>query len=120
MLQNVLKGAMDERHLSARDVGTILDVSHTTILRALRGEDIDLKTLIKIAERLNIRPSALLDTIGEDVSMDTRIDALIQAYPELRQVLEKAVVAVESGQADPRIIKDIAAYAEYRIQNQGG
>lgn len=120
MLQNVLKGAMDERNLSARDVGGILGVSHTTILRALRGEQIDLATLIKIADWLNIRPSALLDTLGDEAPIDAKVDTLVQAYPELQNVLEKAADAIKNGQADPRIIHDIVAYAEYRIQSSGG
>jgi transcriptional regulator with XRE-family HTH domain len=120
MLQKVLEGAMKEKNLSAREVGTILGVSHTTVLRAVRGEQIDLDTLIKIADWLKIRPSSLLDNLGEKAEVDSKIELLIEAYPELREVLEKAAEAVEAGQADPAIIKDIAAYAEYRIQSAGG
>jgi transcriptional regulator with XRE-family HTH domain len=120
MLQNVLKGAMDERNLSAREIASLIGVTHTTILRALRGEKIDLPTLIKIAEWLNIRPSALLDTLGDDAQIEAKIGLLVQAYPELQGVLEKAAVAVENGQADPALIKDIIAYAEYRIQSASG
>lgn len=120
MLQNVLEGAMKEKNLSARDVGKILGVSHTTVLRALQGEQIDLATLIKIAEWLKIRPSNLLDTLGDGADIDAKILVLSEAYPELRVVLEKAAEAVEAGQADPAIIKDIVAYAEFRIQSAGG
>ena len=115
MLQNVLQGAMDEQGLSARKVGEMLDVSHTTILRALRGEQIDLDTLIKIANWLKIRPSTLLDTFGDERTED-KVSVLVQAYPELQEVLEKAAEAVESGQANPAIINDIVAYATFRIQ----
>ena len=38
----------------------------------------------------------------------------------LQKVLEDAAVAIEKGQADPSIIKDIVAYAQYRIQSSGG
>lgn len=120
MLQNVLEGAMKENGLSARDVGKILGVSHTTVIRALQGEAIDLSTLIKMAEWLKIRPSVLLDTLGDEAKVDAKIEMLTEAYPELRTVLEKAAQAVEEGKADPTIIKDIVAYAEYRIQNAGG
>jgi len=120
MLQNVLSGKMKEENLSARDVGKELDVSHTTILRVLQGEQIDLSTLIKLAEWLRMRPSVLLDNLGEEVDVDTKIDMLTGAYPELKAVLEKAAEAVENGEADPAIIKDIVSYAEYRIQNAGG
>jgi len=119
MLQKVLEGAMKEKNLSAREVGAMLGVSHTTVLRAMRGEQIDLDTLIKIADWLKIRPSALLDSMG-DTDVDSKIDVLVEAYPELQKVLENAAVAIEKGQADPSIIKDIVAYAEYRIQSSGG
>jgi transcriptional regulator with XRE-family HTH domain len=120
MLQNILQGAMKEKDLSARDVGKLLGVSHTTVLRALQGEQIDLSTLIKMAEWLKIRPSVLLDNLGDDAEVEAKVTLLTEAYPELRIVLEKAAHAVEEGQADPTIIKDIVAYAEYRIQNAGG
>jgi len=120
MLQNVLEGVMKEKNLSARDVGKILNVSHTTVIRALQGEQIDLSTLIKISEWLKIRPSILLDTLGDGADIDAKILVLSEAYPELRVVLEKAAEAVEAGQADPAIIKDIVAYAEFRIQSAGG
>jgi transcriptional regulator with XRE-family HTH domain len=110
---------MKEKDLSAREVGIILDVSHTTVLRALRGDAIDLQTLLKIAEWLNIRPSALLDSF-QDEDVDARIEVLVNTFPELREVLEKAVEAIEAGRADPAIIKDIASYAEYRIKSTGG
>jgi transcriptional regulator with XRE-family HTH domain len=120
MLQKVLQGVMDERNLSARDVGKLLGVSHTTVLRAMKGEQVDLSTLLEIAKWLKIRPSVLLDNLDSEVDIDTKIDLLTDAYPELRTVLEKAAQAVEDGQADPTIIKDIVAYAEYRIQTAGG
>jgi transcriptional regulator with XRE-family HTH domain len=119
MLQKVLESAMKEKGLGARKVGAILGVSHTTVLRAMRGEQIDLDTLIKIADWLKIRPSALLDSMGE-ADVESKIDVLVEAYPELQKVLADAAVAIENGQADPSIIKDIVAYAEYRIQSSGG
>jgi transcriptional regulator with XRE-family HTH domain len=119
MLQKLLESAMKENNLSAREVGGMLGVSHTTVIRAMRGEQIDLDTLIKIADWLKIRPSALLDSMG-DAEVDSKITVLVEAYPELQRVLEEAAVAIEKGQADPSIIKDIVAYAEYRIQSSGG
>ena len=117
MLQRVLESTMKEKNLSAREVGTILGVSHTTVLRAVAGEQIDLGTLIRIANWLKIRPAALLDSMADDESLDARIAVLIDAYPDLRAVLEHAAKAISDGKADPSIIKDIAAYAEYRISN---
>ncbi|MGD8405300.1 MAG: helix-turn-helix domain-containing protein [Anaerolineales bacterium] len=120
MLKNLLEGAMKEKNLSSRDLGAILDLSHTTILKALQGDQVDLTTLIKMAEWLKIRPSSLLDTLGDGADIDDKILVLSEAYPELRVVLEKAAEAVEAGQADPAIIKDIVAYVEFRIQSAGG
>jgi len=111
---------MDEQHLSLRDVGERLGVSHTTVLRALRGGQVDLETLMKIAEWLNIRPSALLDNASDGDDIEAKTKMLIDAYPQIQDVLEKAVVAIENGQADPGLIKDIVAYAEFRIQSNGG
>lgn len=120
MLQQLLKGAMEDQHLSTRELGDKLGISHTTVLRALHGDAVDLQTLIKIADWLNIRPSALLDTLGDNFTLDDKIEMLVQRYPALKDVLEKAVEAVENGLADPALIRDIVSYAEYRIQSQIG
>ena len=51
MLSIVLKNAMDQQRLSSHKAAEAIGVSHTTILRALRGEAVDVETIIKIVER---------------------------------------------------------------------
>src|SRR5687768_10090744 len=66
MLQILLENAMREKRLSAREAAEEIKVSHTTILRALKGEAVDVETIIKFANFLNIRPSELLNSMATD------------------------------------------------------
>lgn len=54
MLAVVIKKRCADLELSSRQAAEAAGVSHTTILRALRGKSIDLDTLIKISEWLLI------------------------------------------------------------------
>jgi hypothetical protein len=88
--------------------------SHSTILRALKGEKVDVDTLIKIANWLGVRPSELLNSMSE-TSLADEVAVLLQYSPELEAELKDAVERVKAGQLDPRVIQDVVAFARYRF-----
>src|SRR5512143_3774290 len=100
MLQTLLKDVAKERGLSARDLGAEIGVSHTTLLRAMRGEVVDLDTLILIADYLKVRPSTLLDGFGKTDNTVVSMSALIEAEPGLAKVFEEASRAIAEGRAE--------------------
>jgi transcriptional regulator with XRE-family HTH domain len=100
----------------AEAIGT----SHTTILRALRGELIDLDTIIKIADFLDVRASTLLDGFGKKDTLVVRVATVVEHVPGLAKILEEASAAVDAGAADDGLIEDIVSYAAYKLNASGG
>jgi transcriptional regulator with XRE-family HTH domain len=107
---------MKEQNLSARQAAEIIGTSHTTILRAVNGEIVDLDTIIKISDWLDVRPATLLNSLSTSKSaLSDKMAALVEYVPSLKEVFEKAVDSVEKQKADPGIVDDIVAYASWRL-----
>ena len=120
MLQTLLKDEQKKRSWSSRDLAEAVGTSHTTILRALRGELVDLDTIVKIANWLNVRPSTLLDGFGKKDQVAVRVAVLVERVPGLAKPLEAAAEAIDEGRAEPELIEDIVAYATYKLNMAGG
>ena len=118
MLQKVLSQVIRDQGLSSRKAAGQIGVSHSTILRVLRGDPFDVATLVSIANWLHVRPATLLDTLGDD-PLEAQIATLLERLPELANVLEKAATMVENGEASPAIMEDIVSYANYKLSLAG-
>src|SRR5512138_3784961 len=102
MLQTILHKAMADRNMSSHTAAEEMGTSHTTILRALRGDRVDVDTIIKIANWLKIRPSELLNSMDEsEVSLADQIAVLLSHSRELEDELKDAVERVRAGALDP-------------------
>src|ERR1700690_3752784 len=83
--------------LSSRDIAKEIDVSHSTIIRALRGDDIDLPTLIAFAEWLEVKPSTLLNSFAHSKDqVADEIALVIEREPKLREAFSEALKAIEA------------------------
>jgi transcriptional regulator with XRE-family HTH domain len=117
MLKDLLESQMRERGFSTRELAKEANVSHTTVFRALRGDPVDLKTLIALAEWLGVPPSTLVNSLGKsEDSLPDKIAVILDRHPSLKRSFELAVEAIEMKKVDPDIVEDIAAYAVYRIE----
>jgi DNA-binding Xre family transcriptional regulator len=116
MLSTILQKAMQDRrissHIAAREIG----VSHTTVLRALHGERIDVDTIVKIADWLHVRPSELLNSMS-DTAVADQIAVLLSYSPALEVELKDAAERVKAGVLEPAVIKDIVSYALYKLNS---
>jgi DNA-binding Xre family transcriptional regulator len=120
MLEIILQKFMRDRGLSSHKVADAIGVSHTTVLRALRGEAVDLDTIIKLANFMDVRPSDLLNSMSTtDATLPDRLAALLSHSPELEAELKDAVERTQAGELDPAVIRDIISYAVYKL-NQAG
>lgn len=118
MLQTILQKAMNDRGLSSHTAAEEIGTSHTTILRALRGDRVDVDTIVKIADWLKIRPSELLNSMG-DTSFADQIAILLSHSRELEDELKDAVERVQAGALEPAVIRDIVSYALYKLNSSG-
>jgi transcriptional regulator with XRE-family HTH domain len=113
-LQQLLKEAIDKRHLSMRAAAREIGVAHTTLIRILNGEKCDMPTLQKIAAWLGVTPSSLVDTLNTD-DTTTIIAAVLSAEPELAKVFKEAAQRVIDGKMTPGELRDLVSYAAFRF-----
>jgi transcriptional regulator with XRE-family HTH domain len=121
MLSTLLQQEMKARGLSSHGVAAEIGTSHTTVLRALKGERIDVDTLIKLANWLHVPPSELLNSMvdGAEFSTATQLSAILARSPELEAELKDALERVKADQLDPSVIRDIISFAAYKITTSG-
>jgi transcriptional regulator with XRE-family HTH domain len=118
MLQTILQQEMKRRNVSSHGVAEAIGTSHTTVLRAMRGERVDVDTIIKLANWMNIRPSELLNSMS-DTSTADQLAVLLSYSPELEAELKDATERVKAGQLDPAVVRDIVSYALYKLNTSG-
>ena len=117
MLRQLLETKMKEEGLSTRQAAIqITKVSHTTIVRALKGVVVDLETLKKISKWLGVLPSTLLNSESNTKdALASEIAIVLEQEPELERVFRNAIHQVLKEKVDPAVIKEIAAYAAFRL-----
>jgi len=116
MLSKLLKEKCQKLSLSSRQAAHKVGVSHATILRVLKGDVVDIETLIKLSGWLNVKPSTALNSfvLSPDALAD-RVAVVIERHPQLRDVFSRAVKAIIEEDVDPSLIDDIAGYAAYKL-----
>ena len=116
MLAILIKEKCRKLNLSSREAADVVGVSHATILRALRGDVIDLETAIKFAKWLQVKTAALINSLPS--SPDTLADqvaVVLERHPKLKDTFSKVMKALSSGEVDPALVDDIALYAAYKL-----
>jgi transcriptional regulator with XRE-family HTH domain len=119
MLDIVLRKAMEEQGLSSHKAAEAIGVSHTTILRALRGEAVDVDTIIKIANFVNVRPSELLNSMATETTLTDQLATLLSHSRELEEQLRDALERVQAKALDPAVVRDIVSYALFKLNQPG-
>ena len=118
MLAKLLKEKCQKLELSSRQTAEKVGVSHATILRALRGDTVDLDTLIKLSNWLNVKPSTLLNSfVSSTDTLADRIAVIIERHPKLGNVFSRALKATVDRDIPLEVIDDIAMYAAYKLDN---
>ena len=118
MLDIILRNEMSKRGLSSHTAAVEIGVSHTTILRALRGDSVDVDTIVKIANFLGVRPSEILNST-QDTALADQIAVLLSHSPQLETQLREAVQKVRDGKMDAATLADVVAYAAFKFHTTG-
>lgn len=116
MLGKLMEAKMADEKLSYRDVGSILGMSHTTAIRASQGMAVDLETLIRICDWLEVEPATMLNSLGKsENTLANQIAVILEREPRLADAFQGAIKAILIGDVKTHIIEDIAAYISYRV-----
>ena len=119
-LQELLKVKMKEEGLSLRKAGDQAKVAHTTIDRVLKGEHIDLKTVMKISAWLGIPASEVIVLKESTENLQSDINSLNALHPELGEVLSKLTKEIIEGNVSPTILAEITGFTAYRMKAYKG
>ncbi len=119
-LARLLQEEMTLKHLSTRDVARELGVAHTTIGRILKGQSVSISTLQNVARYLKTDPASFLAQSEIDDDLMNIIAGVIQKEPALEAVLKDAALKVISGEIAPEVLREIARYAAWRINDISG
>jgi transcriptional regulator with XRE-family HTH domain len=112
-----LKEKCQTEKLSSRQAADKVGVSHATILRALRGDIVDLETLIKLSGWLGVKPASLLNSFAKSPDMlPDQIAVVIERHPKLRDLFTKVMTEIAEERAPVDVIDDIVAFAAYKLK----
>lgn len=117
LMQSLLKKRLNDRGLSLREAAKEIGVTHTTLARILQGMPADVDTIVALSRWLDVRASTLIDMEGDD-NLINKIAVLIEYEPGLESVFTRTVQLVESGKAPPELLREIVAFAAYRLNLQ--
>ena len=120
MLSSLLNEKIKNGNLSIRTASKLIGVSHTTLLRAMSGEIVDLSTLEKFSRWLEVKPTELLDVmLGSKSPLADQIVVVLKNSPKLAKAFEDVMKAIIDGKASPNLVEDLAAYAAFRLHMLG-
>ncbi len=114
ILSELVREKLSAGRLSDRAAAREIGVSPTTIGRLLKGEDIDVETLIKVCRWLKVAPASMLNSYEPDHLADS-IAAIIEVNPRLTGVLAELTDKIRAGELSPALLRDVIAYAAYKL-----
>jgi DNA-binding Xre family transcriptional regulator len=114
-LSDLLKRKMETERLSLRAAGERVDVAHTTIDRVLKDQSVDFDTIEKICDWLGIPVASVLDIKDKNAAMMNKISSLLALSPALAGVFSELADKVLSGEVDPGVLEELAAFTSYRL-----
>lgn len=115
-LSTLLKEKMERESLSTRDVAKITGLSHMTVYRAARGDNLDIDTLQVLARFLGINFRELLDIeIAGESHLGQKLSYILSIYPELSETFSRVLDELDAGTLNLSDVRDIVDYAIYRI-----
>lgn len=117
ILPSLLRDKIKSMNISEREASRRSGVSPTTIGRILKGESVDVDTLVKVCNWLGVSPSIVLDAYRPD-NLEARIAAILQARPDLANVFQGVMDRIESDKIPSSVMDDVIAYINYRTSRE--
>jgi transcriptional regulator with XRE-family HTH domain len=116
ILSKMLREKIKDKHLSLRDTGIEIGVSHTTVARIIEGKEIDMVTVEKIAKWMNVPIATLLNVDKPNEELWNKLQVVFSQHPELYKIFNDFIDGVMNDEVASSILTEIVAYAEFRIK----
>lgn len=115
-LARELRRRLDLEHMSLRDAGQAMEISHSTVARAMQGYAVDIATMVKMCEFLNVPVESVLELRDEPENSLKNLNFVLSTEPELSQAFYEVAVGIVHGEIDKKILAEIAAFVRYRLE----
>ena len=117
MLGALILQKLQEDNITRREAAKRVGVSHTTLKRIIEGSPADVDTLLKLCDWMEIEPADALNSMAlkGDNKLVSAIAILVEREPGLAKLFKDAMEDVEKGNLSPDDIREIIAYAAYRL-----
>lgn len=114
ILSELVREKLATGRLSDRAAAREIGVSPTTIGRLLRGEAVDVDTLVKVCRWLGVTPASVLNSY-EPSNLADSVAVVIEANPQLAATFVELVEKIRVGELSPALLRDVVAYAAYKL-----
>ena len=106
-----------EDGLSIREISRQSGVAHTTIARAIEGQQVRVETLMRLAKWLKADPSSLLPVQSDPSDLAQAISGIVSEVPELGALLQTALDKMRRGEIRPETLREIIRYTAWRLSD---
>jgi len=125
MLAQLLSAELASKNISIRAAAREIGLSHTSIYRVLKGKNVDLLTLEKIALWMNIPLALLANTLPREKSdsvITEKLNLLLFRNPSLKDILKIILDGFEANLLLEEDIEEILNFAAFKIvsRNKSG
>lgn len=114
-LQSMINQKLAAEKISLRQAAAQIGMAHSTLRNFLIGNQMDMDTIQKICNWLNV---SVRDALGFDTDSDTAaaVATVLEMEPELAEIFRAAATDVRDGKLPPEDFLEIVRYATYRLQ----
>ena len=117
-LQELLQERMDSQGLSLRKAAESIEISHSTVDRALRGEKLDVDVMVKICKWLGVTLNDVVYEGYEPNPLYKKIAMILSIEQEFESLLFRIDQEIRNKRISPGLLREIAGYANYRIDQE--
>jgi len=117
-LQQFLQERMDAEKLSLRQAAKLIKISHSTVARALRGEKLDVDSMVEICKWLGVTLNEVVYEGYEPNPIYMKIAQILSIEPEFESIFFRIEQEIRNERISQSLLKEIAGYANYRIDQE--
>jgi DNA-binding Xre family transcriptional regulator len=116
MIRTLLQDEIRKKGLSIRAAAQQIGVAHTTVIRLLDDQSVDLETLRKICSWLNVEVGTILNSPDKtEKSIVEKFSCILQKNPGLHQLFDEYYAKMEYCEISMLDLEEILAFMVFRM-----